>query len=323
MVKVILQPTGKFYYDAEGLKGNFNIAEKKDFLDKAQLIELNKLYKDGEASYWSNTSCPKNKNTWEQINQKDLVLFSNHGIIFASAVVTYKMKNKNLGKELDSKDREGNIYELFYFFDNVQKRDIPYKNFNKIVGYKPTYPIRNFVIQSEGISARIMRVFNIKNDPYYKDITEEDYVKAIREFDPKKPLDTEGKALFRKEQNFLRQFLFANNKISICGICGKEFPVELLVAAHIKRRSICAIDEKLDYKNIVMPMCKLGCDALYENGYITIIDGKIVTCKSESHIQALNDYIGYLNDRSCTYWNMNSLKYFKWHNKFVFKNSMK
>lgn len=136
-------------------------------------------------------------------------------------------------------------------------------------------------------------------------------------------MDTKGKALFRKEQSFLRQFLFANNKISTCGICGKEFPVKLLVAAHIKRRANCTIDEKLDYKNIVMPMCKLGCDALYENGYITIIDGKIVTCKSESHTQALNDYIDYLNDRSCTYWKINRSKYFEWHNKSVFRNSMK
>lgn len=320
MVKVILQPTGKFYYDAEGLKGNFNIEKTKYLLDEAQLTELNKLYKDSEASYWSNTSCPKNKKTWEQINLKDLVLFANHGVIFASAVVTYKMKNEILGSELDGKDRKGNIYELFYFFDNVKKREIPYKRFNKIAGYKPSYPIRNFAIQSEGISAKIMRVLNLKNN---QDITEEDYIKAVREFDPKKPLDTEGKALFRKEQSFLRRFLFANNKISICGICGKEFPVELLVAAHIKRRANCTIDEKLDYKNIVMPMCKLGCDALYENGYITIIEGKIVTCMSKFHTQALNDYIDSLNDRSCTYWNINSLKYFKWHNKLVFKNSMK
>lgn len=109
-----------------------------------------------------------------QINPKDLVLFANHGVIFASAVVTYKMKNKNLGSESDGKDREGNIYELFYFFDNVQKREISYKEFNRIAGYKPKNSIRNFVFQSEEISAKLIHAFDLKS------ITEEEYIKAVR-----------------------------------------------------------------------------------------------------------------------------------------------
>lgn len=323
MVKIILQPTGKYHVDAEKLKGNLIISQYNNLLDEAQFIKLNKLCKDSKASYWSNTSTPRNKSTWEHMNPKDIVLFANHGVIFASAIVTYKMRDKNIGSKLNHKDYNGNIYELFYFFDNVKKHEIPYEKFNRIAQYKPSYTIRNFVILSEEKSAKLMHAFNLNTNTCYQDLSEEEYIKAVREFDPNKPLDTKGKTLIRTEQSFLRKFLFADDIISTCGICGKEFPVELLVAAHIKKRAQCSNDEKLDYKNIVMPMCKLGCDALYEDGYITIIDGKIISYKFGYHTQALNDYIDSLSNRSCPYWKVNNSKYFKWHNKFVFRGSTK
>ena len=52
------------------------------------------------------------------------------------------------------------------------------------------------------------------------------------------------------------------------------------MAAHIKKRSFSSTEEKLDYKNIVMPMCKFGCDELYEKGYIIIKDGQVVINKT-------------------------------------------
>lgn len=61
-----------------------------------------------------------------------------------------------------------------------------------------------------------------------------------------------------------------------CGICNKEYPINLLITAHIKKQTHCTFEEKLDYKNIVMPMCKMGCDDLYEKGYIFIRDGKVM-----------------------------------------------
>jgi hypothetical protein len=45
------------------------------------------------------------------------------------------------------------------------------------------------------------------------------------------------------------------------------FPVDLLVAAHIKRRSLCSETERRDLHNVAMLACKFGCDALFEEGY--------------------------------------------------------
>ena len=38
------------------------------------------------------------------------------------------------------------------------------------------------------------------------------------------------------------------------------------LAAHIKNRSECSQQAKADVPHIAMPMCAMGCDALYEAG---------------------------------------------------------
>jgi predicted restriction endonuclease len=57
-----------------------------------------------------------------------------------------------------------------------------------------------------------------------------------------------------------------------CDLCGREFPVELLIAAHIKQRAQCSNLERQDEANVVMSACRLGCDELFERGYISVND---------------------------------------------------
>jgi hypothetical protein len=78
----------------------------------------------------------------------------------------------------------------------------------------------------------------------------------------------------RREQNILREWLFENKTRENCAICGQEFGVNALVAAHKKKRTDCNEKERLD-PYIVMPMCLFGCDFLYESGLIYVTDGII------------------------------------------------
>lgn len=50
--------------------------------------------------------------------------------------------------------------------------------------------------------------------------------------------------------------------------------MELLVAAHIKPRAKCSNQERRDWANIV-PMCLLGCDALFERGRVAVVKGRL------------------------------------------------
>lgn len=78
----------------------------------------------------------------------------------------------------------------------------------------------------------------------------------------------------RKEQYVLREWLFEGKEYENCAICGRKFKVTSLVTAHKKNRSICNDAERLD-PYIVMPVCLMGCDYLYEKMYIYIEEGLI------------------------------------------------
>ena len=89
-------------------------------------------------------------------------------------------------------------------------------------------------------------------------------------------LDPESTTTRRREQAFLRAYLLKEKLTGSCTICSRTLPHELLIAAHIKIRSKCSNDEKLDIDNVATLMCKLGCDALYEGHYIFVENSKIV-----------------------------------------------
>jgi hypothetical protein len=78
----------------------------------------------------------------------------------------------------------------------------------------------------------------------------------------------------RKEQYILQEWLFKDKLHECCAICRRDFSIKTLVTAHKKPRAECNDAERLD-PYIVMPLCLMGCDYLYENMYIYIKDYKI------------------------------------------------
>jgi hypothetical protein len=116
----------------------------------------------------------------------------------------------------------------------------------------------------------------------------------------------------RGEQDFLRRKLLKGKNHGRCFLCGDDFPVELLVAAHIKPRSECTDKECRD-REIVVPMCLLGCDALFERGYVTVKKTRIVThLKSATAGSRLKAIFKTLRQRSIDPTD-NQKKYFAWH----------
>lgn len=127
--------------------------------------------------------------------------------------------------------------------------------------------------------------------------------------------DSETRAKNRKEQSLLRALLLGNKSKGECIICQKEFPFDLLIAAHLKMRSECTDLEKADIDNIAALMCKTGCDDFYEKGYISIKDGKVVSNKRAT-TPAVNEVLEKLTGNSVKNWHASS-KYYDWHhNKF-------
>ena len=124
----------------------------------------------------------------------------------------------------------------------------------------------------------------------------------------------------RTEQSFLRSQLFRNSEKGQCDLCGRELPLSLLVAAHIKPRSTCTTAERLDFSCIVFAACLLGCDALYERGYVSVGDsGHIVTASVKGLPATLREQLCTVRNRACPAWHKGTAKYFAshWRRQFL------
>jgi hypothetical protein len=130
-------------------------------------------------------------------------------------------------------------------------------------------------------------------------------------------LDGQAFAKYRKEQRALRKLLVNGAEEAGCALCGRPFPVEFLVAAHIKTRKVAPPQERQDLENIAMLACSFGCDRLFELGYVTVDElGVVLTVPTggplDLHLQLLE------GNRSGAF-TARSAKYFRWHRENVFR----
>jgi predicted restriction endonuclease len=160
--------------------------------------------------------------------------------------------------------------------------------------------------------------FGFTSGTHQPPTTPEEFQTAVDQLEKLEETERTVQSLARKEQSFLRRRLFKTTTHK-CTICGKEYPVDVLVAAHIKRRSACTRKEKLDADNIVMPVCKIGCDELYESGYISVDDAGKVLATQQKTTPALKGVLESVKGRVCSAFKSTNAHYFAWHRKTVFK----
>jgi len=136
------------------------------------------------------------------------------------------------------------------------------------------------------------------------------YIELAKQLDG--TLDMEVVSTQRREQAILRGAIGLNESTTAqCGICGKVYPVAFLVAGHIKKRSECTREERLDVHHVAMPICVFGCDALFERRLIKVVNGKIVT-QPVGEI-SIDDYMRPLEANEAPGFNAARSEYFAWH----------
>jgi hypothetical protein len=132
-------------------------------------------------------------------------------------------------------------------------------------------------------------------------------------------LDRYALAAGRGEQAELRQRLFGGRDEASCALCGEVYPVDLLGAVHIKPRAACTDDERRDLDNVVLAACLLGCDALYELGYLTVDATGHIMPADGPHAGAVAGRIGRLAGRRVDRHGAATAHYFAWHRDHRFK----
>lgn len=316
MSKVLLQPAGSLEADEhyrDTVDNPVDLSKISKFLQTEIVNELKGLYSGSAMPVWGVTSGKDegNKSKWEKVETGDVVLFSADSRIFSSATVVLKTHNKELAKELWGVDANGNTWEYIYFLDELTPQYIPLSKFNQVADYKDNYIIRGFNVLGEDISERLITYFKLRSGVYYPAVTVDEYRKVI---DANQVLDKKGQITQRTEQSFLRNFLFKKKFSEKCSICQKDYPIQFLVASHIKQRSECSDEEKRDFENIVVPMCKFGCDELFERGYIFVNDdGRIDRNPRKNLTKAVEAYISQFEKTECCGWKKETARYFKWH----------
>lgn len=253
-----------------------------------------------------------NATKWQRIEAGDLALFSKSNVIFSRAFVAAKVQAPGLARELWGQRDDGQTWEYIYFLDEVERLNWPVPDFNEAAEYQPNKVIRGFNVLNDRKSQRVLAALGIVSQRYRPAISEQEYLDALAQLTDVE-LNTPRVTAARVEQQYLRQLLFGQNPTAECCMCGRQFPVDLLIAAHIKRRTDCSQEERLD-RNVVAPVCELGCDPLFEDGYIVIDDtGTIRARQQELHTPDLQTALQRLIGRKCTAWNDRTKAYFAFH----------
>lgn len=104
----------------------------------------------------------------------------------------------------------------------------------------------------------------------------------------------------RLEQAHLRKNLLRGRQTAPCAVCGEQFPARLLIAGHIKPRPECSEEERLDFEHNAMLTCALGCDALYEWGYIVVDAKGRITAGQPAETPRIEAAVEALVGRNCT-----------------------
>lgn len=106
--------------------------------------------------------------------------------------------------------------------------------------------------------------------------------------------------LARCEQAALRKHLLGGRFRASCDLCGRELPAELLVAAHIVPRHRLTDDERRNLSRIAMLACTLGCDALFEHGYLAVDSTGTVQAFSDQQAPNLTAFMQTVAGQRCT-----------------------
>lgn len=278
-------------------------------LDPVLAAALRAENPSGELHIWG-LSPSFTENAWLAMQPNDVVIFNCKGVVTVASRFTHRSYNRKLAIQLwGLKDPEkGTTWEHIYFVSDVRHVSIPYPEILRSTEKQPRMSFYRF---DGNDSARILArheelLFDVAGEPVSLE-------SARAEINQQMETDGIGSRMTRHEHYFIVRHLFKGLPSGRCCICLNEYPRRMLVAAHIKKRAACDKKEKLDIENIAAPMCRMGCDPLFEFGYISVRNGMVVKHPSIEVSDAILRYMDGVSGNNVSAWNNKTIKYFDWH----------
>jgi hypothetical protein len=284
------------------------------------MARLTELFPVGRASMWGVVPGKGNVNVgqYQDVQVGDLVMFGGGNKYFACGTVAYLQRNAALAEALWGRYVEDQTWEYMYVLDEIRPLDIPYAEFNAVASYDLGAVPQGFRVLGEQKSLAILQHFPLLSERHVPPASEQEYEDALATLTG--DLDRTVEASQRAEQAYLRRALFSGPHAR-CDLCGRQFEIEFLVAAHIKRRAACTDSERRDVRHVIMAACKFGCDELYERGYITInSDGVLqLSMALQAGGQAHSYAAGHLAGKTFGRAMAGPEDYFGWHRTHAYR----
>lgn len=325
-MRIVMQPARRSEKDVEQHYQDTIVTpvvfdDHADLLDATAIDQLKQLFPEGRAQMWGVVPGKKNVNL-SRINKMhpgDWVFFSGDKRLYFGGTIALMWRNKELATRLWGTDHNGSTWEYMYALSGTRGFDIPITEIRALLDWNPNRNIMGISVLSEAESDALQTLLTL--DPATAALEPADTAQeeaAVAAFDG--ALERTAQRAQRGEQAALKRRLLQGST-GQCALCGRSLPGAFLIAAHIKKRALCSDDEKRDLANIAMLACTLGCDAVYEHGYITVTpEGTIQISPLAAQIPEIQAYIhDKLADRTVSWWTPSREPYYQWHRTHTFK----
>ncbi|GHF77343.1 hypothetical protein GCM10018790_64310 [Kitasatospora xanthocidica] len=328
-MRVVLQPAGRskkvinqHYLDT--------IASPVVFDDHADLLEpgvrerLDQLFPGGSAQMWGVVPGVGDANVhWvEKMSPGDFALFSGDKKIYFGGTIALMWRNEGLAGRLWGRKDNGQTWEYMYALSGTQGFDVTVDEIRRLLDWKPKRNIQGVYVldqdDSDTLQAHLTLEASTADTACGPPPDPQADADAATGYDGE--LERTATRAYRGEQAALKRHLLPG-PTGECALCGRTLPAGFLIAAHIKKRAVCTDDEKRDFQNIAMLACSLGCDSLYERGYITVTDTGHIRISPLAHtMPGVHDHIRqHLADRTVPWWTQAREPHFHWHRTHTFK----
>ncbi|MGY5001061.1 hypothetical protein [Streptomyces griseus] len=294
-----------------------------DLLDTATLDALKRLFPEGAAPMWGVMPGKNGANLPEirKMEPGSWVFFSGDKRLYLGGTVALTWRNPQLAARLWDTNDAGDTWEYMYALSGTRGFDIPIEEVRDLLDWKPTRNIMRFQAFNDTEADLLQSLLTLEPAQAVQPEDEESETQqAITNYTG--PLERSAERAQRGEQAHLKRALLPG-PTGECALCGRSLPAAFLIAAHIKKRAACTDDEKRDLQNVAMLACLLGCDGLYERGFVTIAEGgQIQVSPLAASAPAVAQHIeDHLVDRTTPWWTPAREQYFAWHRVHTFRSA--
>ncbi|MEU1863685.1 hypothetical protein [Streptomyces gardneri] len=327
VMRIVMQPARRSEKDVEQhyqdtIVNPVVFDDHADILDATTIDQLKQLFPDGQAQMWGVVPGKKNVNVSriKKMRPGDWVFFSGDKRVYFGGTIALMWRSKDLATRLWGTDHAGSTWEYMYALSGTRGFDIPITEIRALLDWNPNRNVMGISVLSEDESDTLQTLLTLDTaaaalEPV--DTAEEEA--AVAAFDG--TLERTAQRAQRGEQTALKRRLLKEGS-GECALCGRALPGAFLIAAHIKKRAMCSDDEKRDLANVAMLACTLGCDAVYEHGYVSVTtNGAIQISPLATEIPEVEAYIqDKLTGRTVTWWTPHREPYYAWHRTHTFKD---